>query len=63
MHNEELHNVNSFPNIISVLKENEMGVDVERTGEMRNAYIRFVEPGETWRSCENNIKMDIKKRG
>jgi hypothetical protein len=38
--------------------------------EMSNAYISFVEKsewikplGKTWRSCENNIKMDIKETG
>jgi hypothetical protein len=40
LHNEELHNLYSLPNIIRMIKSRRMrwAVHVGRMGEMRNAY-------------------------
>jgi hypothetical protein len=38
MHNEELHNLYSSPNIIRMVMEDEMGRTCSTNGEKRNAY-------------------------
>jgi hypothetical protein len=38
LHNEELHNLYSSPNIIRMIKEGEMDMACSTNGEKRNAY-------------------------
>jgi hypothetical protein len=70
MHNEELHNLFSSPNIISMLKSRRMRWvgHVVRMGTKRNAYrilVRRLEGkrplGRPRRSWVDNIKMDLKR--
>jgi hypothetical protein len=42
LHNEELHNLYSSPNIIIQVKEDEMGRACSTNGEKRNAYTILV---------------------
>jgi hypothetical protein len=38
LHNEELHNLYTSPNIVRVIKEDDMGGACSMHGELRNAY-------------------------
>jgi hypothetical protein len=67
LHNEELHNLYSSPNIIRMIKSRRMrwGGHEARMGETRNAYRILVgKPegkrplGRPRRRCVDNIKMD-----
>jgi hypothetical protein len=70
LHNEELHNLYSSPNIIRMIKSRRMrwARHVARMGEKRNAYGIFVgkldgkillrRPRRRW---VDNIKMDFRK--
>jgi hypothetical protein len=70
LHNEELHNLYSSPNIIRVFRIRRMKLEghVARMSVMRNAYKYLVgkpegkrtlgKPGHTW---DDNIKMDLKE--
>jgi hypothetical protein len=42
LHNEELNNLYSSPNIIRIIKSRRMRWTVTHTGEMRNAYNFFI---------------------
>jgi hypothetical protein len=70
LHNEELHNMYSFPSIIRMIKSRSVqwAVQVARTGEKRNAYRILVgKPegtgprGRTRRRWVDNIKMDLRE--
>jgi hypothetical protein len=68
MHNEELHNLYSLPNIIRMIKEDEMGKACSTNGEKRNAYRVLVGKPEGKRPlgksrCElkGNIMMDLRE--
>jgi hypothetical protein len=70
MHNEELHNLYTLPNIISMLKSRRMRWvgHVVHMGAKRNAYrilVRKLEGkrplGRLRRSWVDNIKMDLKR--
>jgi hypothetical protein len=52
MHNEELHNVNSFPKFISVIKSMRMKWvgHVERTGEMSKFCRKIRMDKTTWKN-------------
>jgi hypothetical protein len=72
LHNEELNNLFSSPNIIRVIKSRRMkrAVHVARMGEKRGAYRILVgKPqgrrplGRPRRRWEDNIKMDIQEVG
>jgi hypothetical protein len=72
LHNEELHNLYSSPNIIRIIKSRMMSWagHVARTGETRNAYRILVgKPegkrplGRPRRSCVDNIKIDLREIG
>jgi hypothetical protein len=69
LHNEELHNLYSSPNIIRMIKSRRMRSEghVTRAGEKRNAYrVLAGKPegqrllGRPIRRWEDNIKMDFK---
>jgi hypothetical protein len=69
LHNEELHNLYSSPNIIKIIKSRRMrwAGHVERMGETRNAYRILVgKPegkrplGRPRRRCVNNIKIYLR---
>jgi hypothetical protein len=70
LHNEELHNLYSSPNIIRVIKSRRMrwAGHVARTGERRNAF-RILEGkpegkrplGRPRRRWVDNIKMDLRE--
>jgi hypothetical protein len=69
LHNEELNDMNSSPNIIRVNKSRWTG-HVARKGDMRGAYKAFVRRperkrplGRPWRRWEDNIKMDFQEVG
>jgi hypothetical protein len=70
LHNEELHNLYSSPNIIRVIKSGRMrwAVHVELMGEMTNAYKIFVGKPEGMSSLgrprsrlEDNIKIHLRE--
>jgi hypothetical protein len=70
--NEELHNLNSSPNTIRMIKSGRMkwAGHVARMGETRNAYRIFVgKPegkravGRPRRSWVDNIKIDLREIG
>jgi hypothetical protein len=70
LHNEELHNLYTSPNIISVIKSRKMKwtKHVARMGEMRNSYKMLVVRPEEKTSCrrprrrwEDNIRMDLRE--
>jgi hypothetical protein len=67
MHNNELHNLYSSPNIIRIIiSEYEMGRTCRMLGEVRHAYKILVgkPEGKTMlRRSQHNIKMDHKERG
>jgi hypothetical protein len=72
LHNEELHNLYSFPSIIRIIKSRRMrwAGYVARMGEKRNAYrILVVKPegkrplGRPRRRWVDNIKMDLRVIG
>jgi hypothetical protein len=72
LHNEELHNLYSSPNIIRMIKSRRMiwAGYVARMGEKRNAYRKLVgKPegkrplGRPRRSREDNIKIDLRDIG
>jgi transcription termination factor 2 len=72
LHNEELHNLQSSPNIIRMIKSRRMrwAGHVARMGETRNAYrilggkARRKEPlGRPRRRWVDNIKMDLREVG
>jgi hypothetical protein len=72
LHNEELHNLYSSPNIIRMIKSRKMrwAGHVARMGETRNAYRILVgKPdgespvGRPRRGWANNIKMDLREIG
>jgi hypothetical protein len=72
MHNEELHNLYSSPNIIRMIKSMRMRLagHVAQMGEKRNAYRVLVgKPegksplGRSEYRWEDNIKMDLRKIG
>jgi hypothetical protein len=72
LHNEELHDVYTSPNIIRIIKSRRMrcAVHVAQMGEKRDAYRLFVgklglkgplrRPRCRW---EDNFKMDLGERG
>jgi hypothetical protein len=71
LHNEELHNLYSLPNIIRMIKSRTMrwAGHVARIGETRNAYRILVgKPeekrplGRPRRGWVDNIKMDLRDR-
>jgi hypothetical protein len=70
LHNNELHNLKSSPNIIRMIKSRRMiwARHVARMGEMRNMYIFVGKPegerqlGRPRRLWEDNIKMDLEER-
>jgi hypothetical protein len=70
LHNEELHNLYSSPNIIRMIKSRRMRWTghVARVGETRNAYRIFVGKPEGRRPLErligrweDNIKIDLRE--
>jgi hypothetical protein len=70
LHNEELHNLYTSPNIIRVIKSRRIGGAgrVARMGEMKNMYkILAVKPegkrplGIPTRRWEDNIRMDLRE--
>jgi hypothetical protein len=68
LHNEELHNLHTSPNIIRMTKSNMMRW--AHMGEIRNAYKILVSKPEGKRPLgrpryrrEDNIKMGLKKWG
>jgi hypothetical protein len=70
LHNEELHNLYSFPNIIRMLKSRRMGWarHVVRMGEKRNAYRILVGKPERKKPLErprrwwvDYIKIDLEE--
>jgi hypothetical protein len=72
LHNEELHNLYSSPNIIRMFKSRRMRwtTHVARIGKKMNAYRILVGKPEgkgplerPQRRCENNIKMDLRYDG
>jgi hypothetical protein len=72
LHNEELHNMYSSPNIIRTIKLRRMRCSghVPRMGEKRNAYRRFLgKPegkrplGRPRRKWVDNIKIDLRETG
>jgi hypothetical protein len=72
LHNEELHNLYSSPNIIRIIKSRRMrwAVHVARMGEKRNVYRLLVgKPegkrplGRPRRRWMDNIKMDLSEVG
>jgi hypothetical protein len=72
LHNEELHNLYSSPNIIRMIKSRKMrwAEHVTRMGETRNAYRLLVGNSEGKRSLGrprrrgvDNIKMDLREIG
>jgi hypothetical protein len=72
LHNEELHNLNSSPSIIRVIKSRRMRWvgHVTRIGEKRNAYRILVGRAERKRPLGrprrrwvNNTKMDLREIG
>jgi hypothetical protein len=72
LHNEELHNLYSSPNIIRMIKSRRMrwAEHVARMGETRNAYRILVgKPegkiplGRPRRRWADNIKMDLREIG
>jgi hypothetical protein len=72
LHNDELHDLYSLPNIVRVIKSRRMGWagHVARMGEGRGAYRVLVgrpegkrplgRPRHRW---EDNMKMDLGERG
>jgi hypothetical protein len=69
LHNDELHNLYSSPNIVRVIKSRRMRWEghVARMGEGRGVYRVFVERpegkrplGRPKRRWEDNIKMDLR---
>jgi hypothetical protein len=74
LHNEELHNLYSSPNIIRIIKSSTMRLEghVARMGAKRNTYTgrilvgkaegkrRLGRPRRKW---VDNIKMDLRERG
>jgi hypothetical protein len=72
LHSEDLHNLYTSPNTISVIKSRRMrwAGHVARMGEMRNSYKVLAEKSEgkrplgiTRRRLEDNIKMNIRQIG
>jgi hypothetical protein len=72
LHNEELHNLYSSPNMIRMIKSRRMrwAGNVARMGEKRNAYRILVGKSEGKRSLGrrrhrwvDNIKMDLRDIG
>jgi hypothetical protein len=72
LHNEELHNLYTSPNVIRVIKSRRMRwlEHVARIGEMRNAYnFLFGKPkgkrplGRPERGWEDNIRIDLREVG
>jgi hypothetical protein len=72
LHNEELHNLNSSPSIIRMIKSKRMrwAGHVARMGERRNTYRTLVgKPevkrplGRPRRRWVDNIKMDLREIG
>jgi hypothetical protein len=72
LHNEELNDLNSSPNIVRVIKSRRMrwAGHVWRVEERRGVYMVLVEKpegkkplGKPKRRWENNIKMDLKEVG
>jgi hypothetical protein len=68
IHNEELNDLYSSPNIIRIIKTRRMrwAGHVARMGEKRGAYRILVgrpegrgPPGRCMPTCEDNIKMDL----
>jgi hypothetical protein len=61
LHNEELHNLYTSPNIIRMIKSRRMRLawDVARVGETRNAYkFSIGRPSPRWQS---NFTMDLRE--
>jgi hypothetical protein len=72
LHNEELNDPYSSPNIVRVIKSRRMrwAGRVARMGERRGVYRVLVEkpegkrpPGRSRRRWKNNIKMDLQEVG
>jgi hypothetical protein len=71
-HNEEIHDLNSSPNIVRVIKSRRMrwAGHVARMGEERGVYRIFVGKlegkrplGRSRRRWEDNIRMDLQEVG
>jgi hypothetical protein len=63
LQNDELHNLDSSPNIIVMIKSRRIrwAGNVARMGEMRRAYRMLVEkPQGKTRRWVDNIKMDLR---
>jgi len=70
LHNEELHNLYTSPNIIRVIKSERMrwAGHVAHTGELRNTYILVVKPEKERplgkpRRRWGDIRMDLRDTG
>jgi hypothetical protein len=72
LHEEELHNLYSSPNVIRMTKSRRMrwAGHLVRMGAKRNAYRILVgkpegkrPPRRSRRRCVNNIKMDLREMG
>jgi hypothetical protein len=70
LHNEELHNLDTSPNIVRVIKSRRMRGEghVTRLKDMRNAYKIFTGKSEgkrlfqrPERRWEDNIRMDLRE--
>jgi hypothetical protein len=70
LHNEELHNLYSSPNIIRIIKSRRrrLGGNVERMGEKRNSYRILMgksdgkrQLGRPTRRWVDNIKIDLRE--
>jgi 3-oxoacyl-ACP reductase-like protein len=72
LHNEELHDLYSSPNIVRVIKSRRMrwAGNIARLGEKRDVYMVLVGKSERKRPLgrprcrwEDNIKMDLQEAG
>jgi hypothetical protein len=70
LHNEELHDLYSLPNIVSVIKSRRWAGHVARIAEERDVYRVLVEKlegkrplGRPRRRWEANIRMDLQEVG
>jgi len=63
LHNEELHNLYTSPNVIRTIKSMKMRLTghIAGMGEMRNAYKILV--GKLTHRWEDNIKINLKQIG
>jgi hypothetical protein len=63
-HNENLHNLCSSPNIARASKSGKIRWmrHVGRTGDVSDIYYSEKSEGKPWPRCDDNIKLDLKKR-